>query len=56
LGWSLWQKRLLVETSLVGLAGAGLGVLLAQRLMDKTAEFASAGHAYIDIGLRLDPR
>jgi predicted permease len=49
-------RQLLVETGLVSLAGAGLGILLAQRLMEKAAQFVSAGSAWTDYGIRLDAR
>ena len=49
-------RQLLVETALLAAMGAGLGVLLAQFLMEKAAQFLSAGEAYVDYGIRLDAR
>jgi putative ABC transport system permease protein len=49
-------RQLMVETGLVMLAGAGLGIILAQSVMQKTAEFLSSRFTYIDPGIRLDYR
>ena len=49
-------RQLLVETALLTVIGAGLGVLLAQFLMRKAAEFLSAGQAFVDLRHRLDAR
>ncbi len=58
LGAGAWRvaRQLLVETGLVSLAGAGLGVVIAQFVMEKTAEFLAAGRVYVDYGIRLDSR
>ena len=49
-------RQLLVETGIVSLAGAGLGVLLAELLMRKVTLFVAASAAYMDYGIRLDGR
>ncbi|MGA2272278.1 MAG: ADOP family duplicated permease [Bryobacteraceae bacterium] len=54
-GWRV-ARQLLLETVLLSLAGAGLGLLLAQILTEKVTEFASAMSPYIDFGIRLDYR
>src|SRR5579864_4045122 len=50
------MRQLLVETGFVSLAGAGLGILLAQSVMEKTTEFLATRYAFVDLGLRLDYR
>ena len=53
--WPL-TRLLLVETGLVSVVGAGLGILLAQFLMQEIAGLVAAGLEYVDLGLRLDYR
>ncbi|MGB7760645.1 MAG: ABC transporter permease, partial [Bryobacteraceae bacterium] len=53
-GWRV-ARQLLLETVLLGLAGAGLGLLLAQVLIEKVTEFASTMGPF-DLGIRLDYR
>jgi predicted permease len=47
---------LLLETSLVAIPGAALGLLLANLLLEKTVEFLTVGRTFIDPGIRLDER
>src|SRR5208283_848361 len=54
-GWRV-ARQLLLETALLGLAGAGLGLLLAQVLVEKVTQFAHAMSPFIDFGIRLDYR
>ncbi|MGD0047228.1 MAG: ABC transporter permease [Bryobacteraceae bacterium] len=54
-GWRV-ARQLLLETALLSLAGAGLGLLLAQVLIEKVTQFASAMGPFIDLGIRLDYR
>jgi len=54
-GWRV-ARQLLLETALLSLAGAGLGLLLAQTLIEKVTRFASAIDPFIDYGIRLDYR
>ena len=58
LGGGAWRvaRQLLIETGLIGLAGAGLGLLLARVLMQKISLFAQAMSPFIDLGIRLDYR
>ncbi len=49
-------RHLLVETVVVSLAGAGVGVLLAQFLMQNVSAFVTAATSYLDYGVRLDFR
>jgi len=54
-GWRV-ARQLLIETALIGVAGAGLGLMLAQLLVDKVTLFAHALSPFIDLGIRLDYR
>ena len=58
LGAGAWRltRQLLVETGLIAAAGAGLGILLAQTLLEKMQELISVGNAHIVLGARLDYR
>jgi predicted permease len=54
-GWRV-ARQLLLEAALLGLAGAGLGLLLAQTLIEKVTLFARAMDPLLDFGIRLDYR
>ena len=58
LGAGAWKvaRPLLLEAGLVSLIGAGLGLLVAQSLMDTATEFLAAGMPSVDLGIRLDHR
>ncbi|HUB80026.1 MAG TPA: ADOP family duplicated permease [Bryobacteraceae bacterium] len=49
-------RQLLVETGIVGIVGAGLGIGLAKFLMVKVTQFVTASAAFMDFGIRLDAR
>jgi len=56
LGGGRWRvaRQFLIETSLVGLAGAGLGLWIAQALTDRIALFARSVNPFFDFNIRLD--
>jgi predicted permease len=54
-GWRV-ARQLLIETVPIGLAGAGLGLLLARVVIEKVTQFAHAMSPFIDLGIRLDYR
>jgi len=54
-GWRV-ARQLLLETAVLGVVGAGLGLLLARTLIEKVTEFASAMSQFTDYGIRLDYR
>jgi predicted permease len=54
-GWRV-TRQLLLETGLLSLAGAGLGLLLAEVLTERVTQFATAMSPFIDLGIRLDYR
>jgi predicted permease len=58
LGASAWRvtRQLLGETAVVSVAGAGLGIGVAQVSMKKVAQFIAAGHVYVDYGIALNTR
>jgi predicted permease len=58
LGGGRWRvaRQLLVETAVLSLAGAGLGLLLAQFIVDKVTEFGRGVSPFLDLGIRLDYR
>jgi predicted permease len=49
-------RQLLVETTVLSVAGAGLGIGVAQVFMKKVAQFIAAGHVYVDYGIALNMR
>lgn len=48
--------ELLLESSLISFAGAGLGLLLAQFVMQQASAYLTAIVSYLDYGVRLDSR
>lgn len=49
-------SKLLVESVLLSLPGAGLGIFLAHFLIRKATEFLAAGRLSVDYGIRMDYR
>ncbi|HUP05247.1 MAG TPA: ABC transporter permease [Bryobacteraceae bacterium] len=58
LGGGRWRvaRQFLIETSLLGAAGAGLGLWVAQTLIDKIADFARSAQPLLDFNVRIDYR
>jgi predicted permease len=58
LGGGCWRvaRQLLVETAVLATAGAGMGLLVAQSIVDKVIQFSQAVSPFIDLGIRLDYR
>jgi len=58
LGGGRWRvaRQLLVEACLLASAGAGLGLLLAQFLVEKITQFVRSVGPFFDLGARLDYR
>jgi predicted permease len=49
-------RQLLVESSVVGLAGGALGIWIATGVMAKATRFLTRGMTFLDPGIRLDHR
>ncbi|MGA3015586.1 MAG: ADOP family duplicated permease [Bryobacteraceae bacterium] len=58
LGASGWRvtRQLLVETAVLSVAGAGLGLGVADIFMKKVAQFISAAEVHVDFGIALNTR
>jgi predicted permease len=58
MGAQAWRvvRQLVAESCIVGLAGGGLGLLVARAAMTKATQFLTRGAAFLDAGIRLDHR
>jgi predicted permease len=58
MGAAAWRvvRQLLVESSMVGLAGGALGMWIAHGVMGKATQFLTRGVTFLDPGIRLDHR
>jgi predicted permease len=58
LGASGWRvtRQLLVETAVLSVVGAGLGIGVAQAFMKKVAQFIAASNVHADYGIALNTR
>jgi predicted permease len=58
MGAQAWRvvRQLLAESCVVGVAGGGLGLLIARATMTKATQFLTRGVTFLDPGIRLDHR